>query len=229
MGRKSGICKRKDRQAEFWPCAGLRGREEIMEQKESRLKALKIGQLVAKRPVIQGGMGIGISLSSLAGAVAKAGGIGIISTAQIGFRDPDFEKNPLEANKQAIHQELKKAREIAPQGIIGFNNMAPAGDNGQYWREAWRAGHLLNICGGSRGRESAGIRGCGGNGGSRYERSGKCRFCSRGCGRNRYRQYRWDKRAQDNDRTNCIFGKIDTCDLPHVGQKVPDRTGFCCH
>ena len=49
------------------------------------LKPLKIGNLVAKHPVIQGGMGVGVSLSSLAGAVAKAGGIGIISTAQIGF------------------------------------------------------------------------------------------------------------------------------------------------
>ena len=42
------------------------------------LKPLKIGNLVAKHPVIQGGMGVGVSLSSLAGAVAKAGGIGII-------------------------------------------------------------------------------------------------------------------------------------------------------
>ena len=50
-------------------------------EKTNILKPLKIGNLVAKRPVIQGGMGVGISLSSLAGAVAKAGGIGIISTA----------------------------------------------------------------------------------------------------------------------------------------------------
>ena len=50
-----------------------------------QLKPLKIGPLTAEYPVIQGGMGVGISLSSLAGAVAKAGGIGIISTAQIGF------------------------------------------------------------------------------------------------------------------------------------------------
>ena len=56
----------------------------------SILKPLKIGELIAKYPIIQGGMGVGISLSSLAGAVAKAGGIGIISTAQIGFQDPDF-------------------------------------------------------------------------------------------------------------------------------------------
>ena len=54
----------------------------------SIMKALKIGDLTAKYPIIQGGMGVGISLHSLAGAVAKAGGIGIISTAQIGFKDP---------------------------------------------------------------------------------------------------------------------------------------------
>ena len=52
---------------------------------------LKSGDLTAKKPIIQGGMGIGISLSRLAGAVAKAGGVGVISTAQIGFREPDFE------------------------------------------------------------------------------------------------------------------------------------------
>ena len=45
------------------------------------LPELKIGNLVAKYPIIQGGMGVGISLSSLAGAVAKSGGIGVISAA----------------------------------------------------------------------------------------------------------------------------------------------------
>ena len=49
-----------------------------------------LGELHADIPVIQGGMGVGISLSGLAGAVAAAGGIGIISTAQIGFREPDL-------------------------------------------------------------------------------------------------------------------------------------------
>ena len=54
------------------------------------LPELKIGNLVARYPIIQGGMGVGISLSSLAGAVAKAGGIGVISAAQPGWRDPEF-------------------------------------------------------------------------------------------------------------------------------------------
>ena len=48
------------------------------------MKPLKIGDLVAKIPIIQGGMGVGVSLSSLAGAVAKEGGIGVLSAAQIG-------------------------------------------------------------------------------------------------------------------------------------------------
>ena len=61
-------------------------------------KPLQIGDLTAPIPVIQGGMGVGISLSGLAGAVAKAGGIGIISTAQIGFRKEEYSTDPLAAN-----------------------------------------------------------------------------------------------------------------------------------
>lgn len=56
------------------------------------MKTLKIGELTARIPVIQGGMGVGISLSGLAGSVAACGGVGVISTAQIGYRDPEFEK-----------------------------------------------------------------------------------------------------------------------------------------
>ena len=85
---------------------------------------LRIGNRVAKWPIIQGGMGIGISLSSLAGAVAKEGGIGIISGVQIGYREEDFQKNNLEANKRAMREEIRKAREVAPEGIIGVNLLA---------------------------------------------------------------------------------------------------------
>lgn len=67
-----------------------------------RFKPLVIGDLTAKRPVIQGGMGVGISLHSLAGAVAKAGGIGLISTAQIGFKEPDSGKTP--GGESACHR-----------------------------------------------------------------------------------------------------------------------------
>ncbi len=116
-------------------------------EKTISLKPLKIGNLVAKRPVIQGGMGVGVSLSSLAGAVAKAGGIGIISTAQIGFKDHDFGKNPMAANLRAIHSELKKAREKAPQGILGFNIMVATKEYASYVKEAVKAGADVIISG----------------------------------------------------------------------------------
>lgn len=111
------------------------------------LKPLKIGNLVAKHPVIQGGMGVGVSLSSLAGAVAKAGGIGIISTAQIGFKDQNFGKNPMAENLRAIHSELKKAREKAPQGILGFNIMVATKEYASYVKEAVKAGADVIISG----------------------------------------------------------------------------------
>lgn len=108
---------------------------------------LKIGDLTAKRPIIQGGMGIGISLSGLAGAVAKAGGVGIISSAQIGFKEPDFEQHPVEACRRAIGSELAKARAIAPDGIIGFNMMTALRDFEGHVRAAVSAGADLIISG----------------------------------------------------------------------------------
>lgn len=111
------------------------------------LKPLKIGELTARLPIIQGGMGVGISLSSLAGAVARAGGIGIISTAQIGFREPDFAEDSQAANLRAIGKEFKKAREIAPEGIIGFNIMVATRNYAEYVKAAARAGADLIISG----------------------------------------------------------------------------------
>ena len=118
-----------------------------MEGKQAGLRPLVIGKLKAVRPVIQGGMGVGISLSSLAGAATKAGGIGIISTAQIGFSRPDFKKNPMEANLKAIHTELEKARKIAPEGILGFNIMVATKEYAKYVKEAVKAGADVIISG----------------------------------------------------------------------------------
>lgn len=112
-----------------------------------QIKPLTIGDLVAKYPIIQGGMGVGISLSSLAGSVAKAGGVGIISAAQIGYRDSDFQKEPLVSNLKAMQEELKKAREIAPNGIIGFNIMVATKQYALYVKEAVKAGADLIISG----------------------------------------------------------------------------------
>ena len=87
------------------------------------LKPLKIGELIAPIPVVQGGMGVGISLSGLASAVAAAGGIGTISAAQIGFRDPEYDKNPLETNLRVLKEEIIRAKEKAAGGIIAVNIM----------------------------------------------------------------------------------------------------------
>lgn len=108
---------------------------------------LRIGNIEASVPIIQGGMGVGISLSSLAGAVAKEGGIGVISAAQIGFREPDFDTKTREANLRAIKKEYEKARTIAPKGIIGFNLMVAMRHYEEYVRAAIDAGADIIISG----------------------------------------------------------------------------------
>lgn len=101
---------------------------------------MKIGELYARVPVIQGGMGVGVSLSGLASAVARAGGIGIISTAQIGFRERDFATNPLACNLKAVKSEIQKARELADGGIIGVNIMVATRHYEKYVKTAVEAG-----------------------------------------------------------------------------------------
>lgn len=111
------------------------------------VRPLKIGDLVAKVPVIQGGMGVGVSLSSLAGSVAASGGVGVISTAQIGYREPDFDADPIGANLRAIGTEIRKAREIAKGGILGVNIMVATRKYEEYVKAAVAAGIDLIISG----------------------------------------------------------------------------------
>lgn len=103
------------------------------------LPQLKIGDLVARIPIVQGGMGIGISLSNLAGAVAKHGGIGVISGVEIGFKEPDFYRNKLEANLRALRSHIERAKEMSNGGIIGVNIMVAVNHFEEYVREAVQA------------------------------------------------------------------------------------------
>ena len=103
-------------------------------------QGLKIGKKYTKLPLIQGGMGIGISLGGLAGAVAAEGGAGVISAAQIGFREPDFDEEPFTANLRAIHKEVEKARALSKEGVIGMNVMTAMNGYESYVREAVKAG-----------------------------------------------------------------------------------------
>lgn len=111
------------------------------------IKPLVIGDLVARIPVMQGGMGVGVSLSGLAGAVAAEGGIGILSTAQIGYRDPDFDSDPIGCNLKAIKTELDKARKLAGNGILGMNIMVATRQYEEYVKAAVAAGVDLIVSG----------------------------------------------------------------------------------
>lgn len=111
------------------------------------MKTLKIGELTARIPVIQGGMGVGISLSGLAGSVAACGGVGVISTAQIGYRDPEFEKDPIKTNLRVIGEEIQKARAIAKGGILGVNIMVATKQYAEYVKAAVKSGIDLIISG----------------------------------------------------------------------------------
>ena len=91
------------------------------------MRPLKIGDLEIKIPIIQGGMGVAISLSGLASAVANQGGIGVISAAGIGMREPGFEKNLRQANRNALIREIQTARKKS-NGVIGVNLMVALSD-----------------------------------------------------------------------------------------------------
>ena len=98
------------------------------------MKPLQIGDKLAKLPLIQGGMGVGVSLSRLAGAVARTGRHRHLSTAQIGFREADFQKDTKAANLRAMVAELKKSPRHCCrcrrkcQGLIGYNIMVATKD-----------------------------------------------------------------------------------------------------
>ena len=112
------------------------------------MQSLKIGQWEVPVPIIQGGMGVGVSLSGLAGAVARAGGIGIISTAQIGFAEEGFERDQPAANLRAIRKHIARAKEIAGgNGLVGVNVMTALKHYADHVREAAAAGADVIICG----------------------------------------------------------------------------------
>ena len=85
---------------------------------------IKIRNKILQIPILQGGMGVGVSMGNLAGAVASEGGLGCISTADSGYKEEDFRTNPFEANLRALGKEIQKAKEIAKgKGMIAVNAM----------------------------------------------------------------------------------------------------------
>lgn len=111
------------------------------------IKPLIIGNLVAKIPIIQGGMGVGVSLSNLAGNVAKCGAVGVISGAHAGYMEEDFETNTLNANLRGLTNHIKKAKEISSNGIIGVNLMVAMNNYAEHVKATIEAGADLIISG----------------------------------------------------------------------------------
>lgn len=87
------------------------------------MKSLNIGDLKIRVPIIQGGMGIGISLSKLASAVANMGGVGIISTVGIGQTGIPNNLGWKKGNIEGVRREIRKAREMS-SGVLGVNIMS---------------------------------------------------------------------------------------------------------
>lgn len=86
------------------------------------MNPLRIGSLAIPVPIVQGGMGVGISLSGMASAVANEGGVGVISSAGLGLLYRNLAADYLEASIEGLKEELRKAREKTV-GVIGVNVM----------------------------------------------------------------------------------------------------------
>ena len=105
-------------------------------------------------PILQGGMGVGISLDGLAGAVAACGGMGTISTALCGFMEPDFEQHPREANLRALERQVRRAKELAKgAGLVAVNAMVATVQYADSVRTALRAGADAIVCGAGLSRD----------------------------------------------------------------------------
>lgn len=113
------------------------------------LRPLRLGRHVARLPVIQGGMGIRISASRLAAAVAREGAVGVIASVALGLASPYYKKKSdyFAANKLALRDEIEKARRDAPDGIIGVNCMVAITDHEAMARTAAESGADLIISG----------------------------------------------------------------------------------
>lgn len=102
---------------------------------------MKIRDRELSIPIIQGGMGVGISLSGLAGAVAACGGMGVISAAHPGYRAPDFYHDPLQVNQRCLKEEITRAKEISGgRGLVGVNVMVAVQHYADYVRVAIEGG-----------------------------------------------------------------------------------------
>lgn len=110
-------------------------------------KPLIIRDLVAKVPIVLGGMGVGVTGSKLAAAVAKQGGIGVLSGVNIGYKESDFNTNWLEANLRVLKKEIIEAKNNSLDGVIGVNFMVAMNSYAEHVKVAIDAGVDIIISG----------------------------------------------------------------------------------
>ena len=94
------------------------------------MKSLNIGDSTATLPIIQGGMGVGVSLSHLSSSVANEGCIGVIAAAGIGMFEPNIKTSYFDANILAFRKEIQKAKTLT-NGILGVNIMVALSNYGE--------------------------------------------------------------------------------------------------
>lgn len=105
------------------------------------MKTVEIGNQRLEIPLIQGGMGIGISRCNLAGAVAREGGMGVISAAQVGYDRDGFARHPEVTNLIELPDQIKRAKKLAQgYGMVAVNIMAVTQLYGEYVKQACKAG-----------------------------------------------------------------------------------------
>jgi len=112
------------------------------------MKSLQIGQYTVRYPLVQGGMGVRISGGSLAGHVARCGGIGLVASAGIAMNSNFYTgNNYMQAEPEALKEELRKAYAIAPDGVIGVNVMVALSDFEALVKASLEGGAKVIVCG----------------------------------------------------------------------------------
>lgn len=102
---------------------------------------MKLGNRELALPLIQGGMGVGVSMGGLAGAVAAEGAMGTLSTADAGWNEPDFATHPQQANLRALRREVQRAKRLAAgAGLVAVNAMVATRQYADSVRTALEAG-----------------------------------------------------------------------------------------
>ena len=102
---------------------------------------MKLGNRELALPLIQGGMGVGVSMGGLAGAVAAQGAMGTLSTADAGWNEPDFDAHPQQANLRALRREVQRAKRLAAgAGLVAVNAMVATRQYADSVRTALEAG-----------------------------------------------------------------------------------------